>query len=130
MGTTRSGWCLRPMGPGSKEQHDKCPKNFATGGVCSCDCDHPSERPRESLVAGSDWPMSWRAQLDAGRGKGAVVMVPEAEEEVLDKPAQPVYTERVQSEGGAEALRKLHGKGEGAGHVQAVDAGEPERKAG
>lgn len=111
MGTTKSGWCLRPYSEWSKDEHDKCPKNFATGGTCSCTCAHPSERSRDSFAGNGSWAPAGGGSTPRGRAS-------------VDKATEPVYAKRVPTKGGAEALRSLHTKGEANDHH--TDDPEPE----
>lgn len=48
----KSGWCLRPLTESSREQHELCPKNFATS-VCDCDCGHKGEKEKPTELISS-----------------------------------------------------------------------------
>lgn len=124
MGTTRSGWCLRPYNEGSAAQHAGCPKNFATGGTCSCECDHPNARERQ--VDDGNWFKGPDAGSKAPKPKRApradieeeVVDDEEEDSELEPEPAVDtvalrVYAKRVPAATGAQALLELRSNHEG-----------------
>lgn len=135
MGTTRSGWCLRPYNEGSAAQHAGCPKNFATGGTCSCECSHPNARERQ---AGDG---NWFKGPDSGSKAPKPRRSPRAdiEEEVVgdrqdeeDEPepavdtvAVRVYAKRVPTAAGAQTLLELR-----SSHETVLNAPKPEPRKG
>lgn len=128
MGTSRSGWCLRPYNESSAAQHTGCPKNFATGGTCSCDCPHPNARERQADDG------NWFKGPDTGsKGAPRARRAPredaeeesDSEEPAVDKVAVRVYAKRVPTTTGAQALLDLR-----SSHETVLNAAKPEPRKG
>lgn len=141
MGTTRSGWCLRPYNEGSAAQHAGCPKNFATGGTCSCECSHPNARERQAEDG------NWFKGPDTGSKAPKPRRSPRAdvEEEVVgdrqdeedadsdgpavDNVAVRVYAKRVPTATGAKSLLELRSNHEGILNTSKPEPRKGQRRA-